>query len=115
LERGAIDASEFIGPHDDMKLDLHRTARYYYYPGWHEPGAITEFTFNRKAYKALPVDLQRTLDLAVAAVQVYGVTEFHAKNAIALEKLRTDFKGKIEVLALPAPALRDLKKVAAEV
>jgi len=115
LERGAIDASEFVGPHDDMKLGLHNTARYYYYPGWHEPGAMTEFTFNKKAYEALPVDLQRTLDYAVAATQIYGLTDFHAKNAIALEKLKTEFKTKVEVLPLPAPVLRDLKKLAAEV
>ena len=41
LERGVIDASEWVGPHDDMKLGLHNTARYYYYPGWHEPGTVT--------------------------------------------------------------------------
>ena len=41
-----------------MKLGLHQTARYYYYPGWHEPGTINEFGFNKKAYEALPVDLQ---------------------------------------------------------
>lgn len=115
LERGAIDASEFVGPHDDMKLGLHHTARYYYYPGWHEPGATTEFSFNRKAYEALPIDLQRTLDHAVAAVQVYGLTEFHAKHATALERLRTKFKGKVEVLPLPVPVLRDLRKLAAAV
>jgi TRAP-type mannitol/chloroaromatic compound transport system substrate-binding protein len=115
LERGVIDASEFVGPHDDMKLGLHNTARYYYYPGWHEPGAMAEFSFNKKAYEALPVDLQRTLDHAVAAVQVYGFTDFHAKNAIALERLKTEFKGKVEVLQLPTPVLRDLKKVADDV
>ena len=115
LERGVIDACEWVGPHDDMKLGLHKTARYYYYPGWHEPGAMTEFTFNKKAYEALPLDLQRTLDHAVAAVQVYGLTDFHAKNAIALERLKTEFKAKIEVVPLPAPVLRDLKKLAAEV
>jgi TRAP-type mannitol/chloroaromatic compound transport system substrate-binding protein len=115
LERGAIDASEFVGPHDDMKLGLHNTARYYYYPGWHEPGAMTEFTFNKKAYEALPVDLQRTLDHAVAASQVFGLTDFHVKNAIALERLKTEFKAKVEVLPLPASALRELKKLAGEV
>jgi len=115
LERGVIDASEFIGPHDDMKLGLHKTARYYYYPGWHEPGTTLEFGFNKKAYEALPVDLQRTLDHAAAAVQVYGLTDFHVKNAIALERLRTEFKGKVEVLPLPVPVLRELKKLAAEV
>ena len=115
LERGVIDAAEWVGPHDDMKLGLQNTARYYYYPGWHEPGNTTEFGFNKKAYEALPADLQRTLDHAAAAVQVYGLTDFHVKNAIALERLKADFKGKVEVLQLPVPVLRDLRKLAAEV
>ncbi len=115
LERGVIDASEWVGPHDDMKLGLHNTARYYYYPGWHEPGTVSEFSFNKKAYEALPVDLRRTLDHAAAAVQVYGLTDFHAKNAIALERLKTEFKGKVELLQLPVPVLRELKKLTVEV
>ena len=98
-----------------MKLGLHNTARYYYYPGWHEPGTMSEFSFNKKAYGALPVDLQRTLDHAAAVVQVYGLTGYHAKNAIALERLKTEFKGKVEVLQFPAPVLRDLRKLSAEV
>src|SRR5229473_3392469 len=114
LERGVIDAAEWVGPHDDMKLGLHKTARYYY-PGWHEPGDVTDFGFNKKAYETLPADLQRTLDHAAAAVQVYGLTDFHVKNAIALERLKAEFKGKVEVLQLPVPVLRDLKKLAAEV
>jgi TRAP-type mannitol/chloroaromatic compound transport system substrate-binding protein len=115
LERGVIDAAEWVGPHDDMKLGLHRTARHYYYPGWHEPGTMTEFAFNKRAYEALPVELRRILDHAAAAVQVYGLTDFHVKNATALERLKTEFKDKVEVLPLPAPVLRDLKKLAAEV
>jgi TRAP-type mannitol/chloroaromatic compound transport system substrate-binding protein len=115
LERGVIDAAEWIGPHDDMKLGLHKTARYYYYPGWHEPGNTTEFGFNKKAYEALPVDLQRTLDHAAAAVQVYGLTDYHAKNSIALGRLKAEFQGKVEVLQLPVSVLRDLKKLSAEV
>ncbi len=115
LERGVIDACEWVGPHDDMKLGLHKTARYYYYPGWQEPGNVNEFGFNKKAYEALPIDLRRTLDHAVAAVQVYGLTDYHVKNAIALERLKTEFKGKVEILQLPVPVLRDLKKLSAEV
>jgi TRAP-type mannitol/chloroaromatic compound transport system substrate-binding protein len=115
LERGVIDAAEWVGPHDDMRLGLHKTAPYYYYPGWHETGSTNEFGFNKNAYDALPVDLRRTLDHAAAAVQVYGLTEFHTKNAIALQRLKTEFKGKVEILSLPAPVLRDLKKFAAEV
>jgi TRAP-type mannitol/chloroaromatic compound transport system substrate-binding protein len=115
LERGVIDASEWIGPHDDMKLGLHTTARYYYYPGWHEPGTTLEFGFNRKAYEALPVDLRRTLDHAAAASQMNGRADYEARNAVALEKLRGEFKGKVDVLPLPAPVLRDLKKLAGQV
>ena len=115
LERGVIDAAEFVGPHDDMKLGLHTAARYYHYPGWQEPGSTLDFGFNKKAYEALPIDLRRTLDHAAAAVQVYGLTDFHAKNAIALGRLKTEFKGKVEILQLPTPVLRDLKKLAAEV
>jgi TRAP-type mannitol/chloroaromatic compound transport system substrate-binding protein len=115
LEQGVIDAGEWVGPHDDMNLGLHRTARYYYYPGWHEPGTMSEFTFNRKAYEALPVELRHTLDHAAAAVQVYGLTDFHAKNAAALARLKTEFKGKVDVLQLPVPVLHDLRKLASEV
>jgi TRAP-type mannitol/chloroaromatic compound transport system substrate-binding protein len=55
------------------------------------------------------------LDHAVAAVSVYGITDYHTKNAIALERLKTEFKGKVEILPLPAPVLRDLKRLAGEV
>ena len=115
LERGVIDAAEWIGPHQDMLINLHQTARYYYYPGWHEPGTTLDFAFNRKAYDALPSDLRHMLDHATAAVQVYSGAEFHTKNAIALERLRTEFKGKVEVMQLPAAVLRDLRKLAADV
>ncbi len=115
LERGVIDTAEWIGPHYDMQIGLHQTARYYYYPGWHEPGTTLEFGFNKKAYEALPIDLRRTLDHAAAAVHVYGSTEHQAKNAIALQRLRTEFKDKVEILPLPGPVLRDLRKLAAEV
>ena len=115
LERGVIDAAEFVGPHDDVKLGLHRTARYYYAPGWHEPGTTNEFGFNRKAYETLPIDLRRTLDHAAAAVQGYGLAEFHAKNATAFQQLKVESKGKVEILSLPVGVLRDLRKLAVEV
>jgi TRAP-type mannitol/chloroaromatic compound transport system substrate-binding protein len=115
LERGVVDAAEWIGPHDDTRLSLQNTARYYYYPGWQEPCTIIEYGFNTKAYEALPVDLQRTLDYAVTATQPQGLMEYEDKNAIALERLKTEFKGKVEVVALPAALLRELKKLAGEV
>jgi TRAP-type mannitol/chloroaromatic compound transport system substrate-binding protein len=115
LERGVIDAAEWVGPYDDMKLGLHRTARYYYYPGWQDTGTLTVFGFNKKAYEALPADLRRMLDHAAAAAQVYGVADFHTKNAVALERLKTEFRGKVELAQLPMPMLRDLKRLAADV
>jgi TRAP-type mannitol/chloroaromatic compound transport system substrate-binding protein len=76
---------------------------------------VLEFVFNRKAYEALPVDVRRILDHAVTASQVHGLAEYEAKNNLALQKLKTEFKGKVEVLPLPAPVLRDLKKLATDV
>jgi TRAP-type mannitol/chloroaromatic compound transport system substrate-binding protein len=115
LERGVIDAAEQIGPHDDMKAGLHRTARHYYYAGWHEPGTVQEFGFNKTAYDTLPIELRWTLDHAVAAAGVFALTDYHTKNAIVLQRLKTEFKDKVEVLQFPTPVLRDLKKLATDV
>src|SRR3989442_4063239 len=106
LERGVIDGSEWVGPHDDMKLGLHQTARYYYYPGWHEPGTTGEFVFNVKAYQSLPVELQKILDYAAAAMHTFEFAEYDAKNIVALHKLRTEFKGKVEILPFPAEVMK---------
>jgi TRAP-type mannitol/chloroaromatic compound transport system substrate-binding protein len=73
------------------------------------------FGFNRKAYEALPVDLRQTLAHAAAATEVYGISGYHMKNAVALTRLRTEFKGKVELVQFPAAVLRELKKIAADV
>jgi TRAP-type mannitol/chloroaromatic compound transport system substrate-binding protein len=110
-----IDAAEWVGPHDDLELGLQNTARYYYYPGWHEPGTVGEFVFNRKAYDALPVDLRRILDFATTAVQVHGFMDYHAKNLAAVLRLRSQFASKVELIDFPGPVLRDLRKLATDV
>jgi len=115
LERGVIDAAEFVGPHDDMKLGLHQAARYYYYPAWHEPAGTAEFVFNLKAYDSLPADLRRVIDHAAQATQTLMLAEYDAKNSVALHKLQTEFKGKVEILPFPAAAMKDLKKLSDEV
>jgi TRAP-type mannitol/chloroaromatic compound transport system substrate-binding protein len=76
---------------------------------------VNDFGFNKKAYEALPIDLRRMLDHAAAAVHIYSLTDRHTKNAIALERLRTEFKSTVEILQFPTPVLRDLKKLATEV
>lgn len=115
LERGVIDGSEWVGPHDDMKLGLHNAARHYYYPGWHEPGTTGEFVFSKKSYDALPVDYRHILDYAAASIHTFEWQEYESKNSIGLERLRTEFKGKVEILQFPAEVLRELKKLATEV
>lgn len=112
LERGVIDATEWVGPHDDIQLGLHRAAQHYYYPGWHEPCTTLEFAFNKKAYESLPADLRRMLDFAVMSISVLGLSEYDAKNAIAIARLRGEFKDKVQIRPLPASVLRDLKKLA---
>jgi TRAP-type mannitol/chloroaromatic compound transport system substrate-binding protein len=114
LERGTIDAVEFVGPHDDMKLGFHQAARYYYYPGWQEATSVTEFTFNRKSYDALPVDFQRALDYAAIATQTLAVTDYAVKNAVAMRKLLTEFKGKVEVTRLPDALIEQFRKLSAQ-
>jgi TRAP-type mannitol/chloroaromatic compound transport system substrate-binding protein len=114
LERGAIDSTEWVGPHDDMKLGLHNAARYYYYPGWHEPGTTGEYGFNKKAYDGLPADLKHIIDYACQAMQVHTFMEYEAKNIIALQKLKTDYKDKVEILALNTQTLKDLKNLSDE-
>jgi TRAP-type mannitol/chloroaromatic compound transport system substrate-binding protein len=115
LERGPIDSTEWVGPHDDMKLGLHNAARYYYYPGWHEPGTTGEFGFNKKAYESLPADLKSIVDHACQTIQVSSFMEYEAKNTIALQKLKTDFKTKVEILGLSNATLKELKKLSDQV
>lgn len=115
LERGVIDAAEWVGPHDDLKMGLQQAAKYYYYPGWHEPGTTGEFVFNKKAYEALPVDIRQILDSTCEAMHTLEYMEYFTKNAIGLRKLRTEFKGKVEFLKLSDSVLKELRKVALDV
>ncbi len=115
LERGVIDSTEWVGPHDDMKLGLHNAARYYYYPGWHEPGTTAEFGFNKKAYDALPADLKAIIDWASQATQVHTLMEYESKNTLALHKLKTEFKAKVEIVNLSSDTLKALKKLSDQV
>jgi TRAP-type mannitol/chloroaromatic compound transport system substrate-binding protein len=112
LERGTIDATEWVGPEDDIKLGLHQAARYHYYPGWHEPGTVEEAVFNKKAYDALPADLRHAVDRASEANNIRVLADYNQKNAAGLQRLHTEFKAKVEVLQLPAEVLKGLKPLA---
>lgn len=87
LQTGVIDAAEWVGPYNDLALGLHEVARYYYYPGWHEPGAMLEFIVNQDSYDALPPDLQAIVTQAARAVNQDMLDEFTARNNTALRQL----------------------------
>jgi len=108
LERGTIDATEWIGPYHDLRLGLHRAAKFYYYPGWHEPGPTLELSINSKAWASLPEKYQVMIETAAAAANSWMLSEFEARNLEALHELKT--KHKVKVLAFPDDVLKTLKK-----
>ena len=84
LQTGVIDASEWVGPYNDQSLGLQETARYYYYPGWHEPGPSLELVVNSEALAQLPEDLRTIVELAAATLNETMMAEYTARNAEAL-------------------------------
>ena len=109
LERGTIDATEWVGPLHDLRLGLNRAATYYYYPGWHEPGAELELLVNRARWDSLPVDLQQIVKQAAAATSAwtYSAMEYH--NSRALKELST--KKNVQVLPFPQDVMQELRAV----
>lgn len=87
LERGAIDATEWVGPADDEKLGLHKIAKYYYYPGWWEPGASIGYYLNRRAWDALPSSYQAAFRAAAAESGQLMMTTYDQLNPAALTRL----------------------------
>lgn len=87
LERGVLDATEWVGPLHDLRMGFYQAAKFYYYPGWHEPGSMLEFTFNKAKYEALPKHLQKIVDAAAADVTSWCLSQFEAQNGAALQEL----------------------------
>lgn len=87
LERGTIDATEWVGPYDDEKLGLHDAARFYYYPGWWEPGPSMTFQVNMDAWRALPSTYQEAFRVASRSAAAGMVTSYDAKNPAALQRI----------------------------
>ncbi|WP_299012902.1 TRAP transporter substrate-binding protein [uncultured Photobacterium sp.] len=113
LKHGKVDAAEWIGPYNDMESGLHRVARYYYFPGWHEPGTIFEALINKKAYEKLPQDLQSIVMNATRIVNVNVLAEYTARNNAALERLVGIHK--INLLPFPPDVLEQLKEISEQV
>jgi TRAP-type mannitol/chloroaromatic compound transport system substrate-binding protein len=112
LQTGTIDATEWIGPFNDQAYGLFQAARYYYYPGWHEPGTALETLINREAFSRLPEDLQRIVEVACQAANMDMLSEFTARNGEALEQLRNEG---VEVRPFPEDVLQELARISREV
>jgi TRAP-type mannitol/chloroaromatic compound transport system substrate-binding protein len=87
LEKGTIDAAEWVGPYDDEKLGLYKVAKYYYYPGWWEGGPELDLFVNTKAWSDLPKDYQAVLEAACYEANVDMVAKYDALNPAALRRL----------------------------
>ncbi|GBC63342.1 ABC transporter substrate-binding protein [Desulfonema ishimotonii] len=113
LERGVIDATEWVGPMHDLRMGFYKAAPYYYYPGWHETGTCLEVIFNKKAYESLPKDLQTILDAVATETNLWSLSEFEAGNGAALQELI--IRHKVNLVRFPEPLLNDMRKLAKEV
>ncbi len=87
LEKGTIDAAEWIGPYDDQKLGFNKVAPNYYYPGWWEGGPQLDFFINTKAYDGLSTEYKAIIEAASAMAHVDMQAKYDAKNPGALRQL----------------------------
>ena len=113
LQSGAIDATEWVGPYNDLAFGLYKAAKYYYYPGWHEPGTTLECMVNQKAFETLPEELQAIVLNAARVANQDMLSEYMARNNQALQTLVKEHH--VELRALPDDVLQHLKKLSDEV
>jgi TRAP-type mannitol/chloroaromatic compound transport system substrate-binding protein len=113
LQSGAIDATEWIGPYNDLAFGLYKAAKNYYYPGWHEPGSTLETFINKEAFAALPKDLQAIVKHACKDANMDMISEFTAKNNTALDTLVN--KHQVNLKPLPDDVLKKLHTLSNEV
>jgi len=113
LERGVIDATEWIGPYHDHKMGFYKVAPYYYYPGWHEPGTAFEMVCNLEKFNSLPTDLQEMVHTAVHRLNSWTLAEFDQKNTIYLQKLVKEEGTQLK--RFPAEVLQRFKEITTQV
>jgi TRAP-type mannitol/chloroaromatic compound transport system substrate-binding protein len=113
MQTGVIDATEWVGPYNDLAFGFHQVAKYYYYPGWHEPGPILELIVNKEAYASLPADLQAIVENAARAVNQDMLDEYTARNNTALVEL-VETHG-VELRKLPDDVVAQLRRLSEDV
>jgi TRAP-type mannitol/chloroaromatic compound transport system substrate-binding protein len=87
LQSGAIDATEWVGPYNDLAFGLYKSAKFYYYPGWHEPATVLDNFINLAAWEKLPSDIKAIVEVANTAVNQHVLSEFVARNNDSLAAL----------------------------
>jgi TRAP-type mannitol/chloroaromatic compound transport system substrate-binding protein len=113
LQSGAIDATEWVGPYNDLAFGLYKAAKYYYYPGWHEPGTILEAMINKQVYDALPADLQSIVLNACKVVNQDMLAEYTARNPAALQTLVS--KHEVQLRRFPDDVILKLRELSEQV
>ncbi len=113
LQSGAIDATEWVGPYNDLAFGLYKAAKYFYYPGWQEPGPTLECIVNKEAYAKLPADLQAIVATACQATGSQMLAEYAARNQAALETLVNQHGVKLR--AFPDEVMAALRTTADQV
>jgi TRAP-type mannitol/chloroaromatic compound transport system substrate-binding protein len=113
LERGVIDATEWIGPYHDYLMGFHEIAKYYYYPGWHEPGSVLEMIVNKNKFEQLPLHLREIVRTASARLTLWMLSEFEAKNAEYLAKIKSETN--VEIRRFPPEVLARLREISKDV
>ena len=87
LEKGTIDATEWVGPYDDQKMGFNKVAKFYYYPGWWEGGPQISTYINAKKWAELPKEYQAIVEVACADTNIEMCARYDAKNPLALRQL----------------------------
>lgn len=113
MQTGVIDATEWVGPYNDLAFGLYQVAKYYYYPGWHEPGPTLETIVNKDAWDSLPPDLQEILRVSSRMVNDDLLAEYTAKNNAALQELVE--KHGVKLRKLPDDVLLKLAEISDQV
>ena len=113
LQSGAIDATEWAGPYNDLAFGLYKAAKYYYYPGFHEPGTTLEVVINKAAFVSLPEDLRLIVLNACKVANLDMLAEYSARNPVALQTLIE--KHGVELRPYPNDVIAKLKQIATEV
>ena len=113
LQTGAIDATEWVGPYNDLAFGLHKAAKFYYYPGWHEPGLTLEMLVNREALANLPPDLKAIVESAIQASNQDMLNEYTARNVEALRALVNEHE--VQLRQFPSDVLTEFRTLSAAV